>query len=95
MPHGLGLNFFSLVFIESVRISKLSEWFPDSNSRRYWEDAGCHGLGGFICGPSYHEQFGGWNPTIQNTECPGIAGTTGTTGEAWKPENLWIFSYSK
>ena len=55
--------------------------------RRYWEDAGCHGMFGLECGPSYHEQFGGFVPHYTDTECPGSSGTQGQPGIPW---SIWI-----
>ena len=51
--------------------------------RRYWEDAGCHGILGLVCGPSYHEQFGGFVPHFSDTECPGSSGSQGKPGDPW------------
>jgi len=52
---------------------------------RHWEDAGCHGFGGLVCGPSYHDDWGGYSYTNGDSNCPGEGGTSGTPGTNWKP----------
>lgn len=53
---------------------------------RHWESAGCHGFGGLSCGPSYHDDWGGYSKTpATDANCPGQSGTPGTPGDIWKP----------
>jgi len=53
---------------------------------RYWESAGCHGIGGLFCGPSYHHAWDGYSRTPDiDPDCPGQAGTPGKPGQNWKP----------
>ena len=53
--------------------------------RRYWEDAGCHGFLGLSCGPKSHQEFGGFQPSYSDTECPGNSGIQGKPGDPWIP----------
>ena len=53
--------------------------------RRYWESAGCHGPFGLVCGPSYHEAFGGYGYTNNDQDCPGNPGVAGQPGTNWEP----------
>ena len=52
---------------------------------RHWEDAGCHGFGGLVCGPSYHDAWGGYQYHNSDTACSGRSGDSGSPGTSWVP----------
>ena len=53
---------------------------------RHWESPGCHGLGGLVCGPSYHDAWGGYQVNgYPDTPCSGGSGESGFPGAPWVP----------
>ena len=52
---------------------------------RHWESAGCHGIFGLSCGPSYHDAWGGYQYHNSDTTCSGASGDPGSAGTPWVP----------